>query len=59
MVPSTLVALDQTSPDEYRLYRVGALELNATRRIWINAYPNAAVKHLMIDRLIFIRGDVK
>lgn len=59
VIEATPIPLDQTSPQEYRLYRMGTLQLNSVRRIWINASPNPAVKHVMVDRLIFVRGDAK
>jgi hypothetical protein len=58
IVNSTQVPLADTNADAYRLYRIGSFELNATSYVWMCPAINPAVKRMLIDRLIFVRGDV-
>jgi len=52
----TAVPLNQVQDENYHLYRIGTVELSATRFAWIAPANNPQVKQVSVDRLLFVRG---
>lgn len=57
MAGPTAVPVAQVRDDGYHLYRIGTVELSATRFAWIAPANNPSVRQIDVDRIIFIKGD--
>lgn len=57
LVPAIAVGLSQILDDEYHLYRIGTVELDSTRFVWVAPPGNSQVKRVSVDRFLFVRGN--
>jgi hypothetical protein len=57
-VPELTVPLSDVADDEFHLYRIGAMPLGHTKFVWVAPAGNELVKQVIVDRLLFIRGNV-